>query len=138
MVILPLLTLVLFAIALIDIILRDASQVKHLPKFAWIIIVILLPLLGSLLWFGLGREYQGSSSGGPFSARRGSSTRSVEPFPEPFRNPLAEPVREPSRGELSTEAQLAELEREIEFYERKARVEKLQAELEQKKRKELE
>jgi hypothetical protein len=138
MVILPLLTLVLFVVALIDIILRDGSQVKHLPKFAWIIIVILLPLIGSLLWFALGREYQGASGGGPFSGRARPSHRTVEPFPEPFRNPLGEPVRQPSHGELSTEAQLAELEREIEFYERKARVEKLQAELEQKKRKELE
>jgi len=136
MVILPLLSLVLFVIALIDIILRDSSQVKHLPKLAWVFIVILLPLIGSVLWFALGREYSGAAGGGPFSAR--PSRQAPEAFAGSSRVPLGDPVREPSRGELSTEAQLAELEREIEFYEREARVERLQAELEQKKRKELE
>jgi hypothetical protein len=137
MVLLPLLSLLLFLAALIDIILRDSSQVKHLPKFAWIIIVILLPLVGSLLWFALGREYASNGSG-PFSAPQRPAAHAVHAVPRPAADPLGAPVPEPSRGELSTEAQLAELEREIEFYERKAKVEKLQAEIEQKKRKALE
>ena len=52
-----LLVIALMIGALIDIITRDSSLVKFLPKLAWIIIVILLPLIGGLLWFGLGREY---------------------------------------------------------------------------------
>ncbi|MFF1571275.1 PLDc N-terminal domain-containing protein [Leifsonia sp. NPDC058292] len=137
MVLLPLLSLLLFLAALIDIILRDSSQVKHLPKFGWIIIVILLPLIGSVLWFALGREYA-STGAGPFTAAKRPPAHAVDSFARPASDPLGVPVREPSRGELSTEAQLAELEREIEFYERKAKVEKLQAEIEQKKRKALE
>ena len=55
-----LLVIALMVGALIDIITRVDSQVRFLPKMAWIIIVILLPLIGSLLWFAIGREYESS------------------------------------------------------------------------------
>lgn len=45
----------LWVAALIDIIVSDDHRVRHLPKFGWLIIVILLPLAGSLIWFLLGR-----------------------------------------------------------------------------------
>ena len=44
-----LLVIVLMVGALIDIITREDSQVRFLPKMAWIVIVILLPLIGGLL-----------------------------------------------------------------------------------------
>ena len=43
-------------LALIDIIMRDDWQVKHLPKFGWILLVIVLPAIGTVLWFLLGRS----------------------------------------------------------------------------------
>ena len=133
MALLPILSFVVFVIALIDIITRDSSQVKHLPKFAWIIIVILLPLIGSVLWFALGREYSGAGQ---------SPVRRVRPqtrAAESFGVPLGQPMRPAPGAELSTEAQLAALEREIEYYEQKAKADRLQAELDaRKQRKELE
>ena len=43
--------------ALVDIITRDQSLVKHMPKTVWLFVVILLPFLGTVLWFAIGREY---------------------------------------------------------------------------------
>lgn len=71
MAVVPLLILVFFVVALVDIILRDSSQVKHLPKITWIFIVILLPLIGGVLWFALGREYPSAA----YRRRAGRSSR---------------------------------------------------------------
>ncbi|MEO7017546.1 MAG: PLD nuclease N-terminal domain-containing protein [Leifsonia sp.] len=127
MVLLPILTFALFLGALIDIILRDQGQVKHLPKLAWIFIVILMPLIGSVLWFAVGREYNTTSGRSVLSMPR-VATR--EPVPQ-HRQQLA-----PGPGRaLTTEEQLARVDREIEYYERQAHLERLEAELEAKKRK---
>ena len=109
-------TFVAFVIALIDIITRDEWQVRHLPKMVWIIIVILLPLVGSIIWFAVGREYGTQNGGGvSFPTRRATSV------PAPQHN---------NQRALTTEEQLAELDREIEFFEKKARLQKIQRELE--------
>lgn len=50
-----LIVLVVWVAALIDVIVADEYRVRHLPKVAWVIIVILLPLVGSLIWFLVGR-----------------------------------------------------------------------------------
>jgi hypothetical protein len=117
MAVVPLLILVFFVVALIDIILRDSSQVKHLPKVAWIFIVILLPLIGGILWFAVGREYSGAGY-------RGAGYRGAG-----YRHPWGTyDVREqaaPAARPLSTEEQLAALEREIE----NDRIRQLEAEL---------
>lgn len=49
--------IVLMIGVLIDIIIWDNVLVKYLLKMVWIIIVILLLLVGSLLWFVIGWEY---------------------------------------------------------------------------------
>ena len=85
--------------SLVDIIRRDDHQVKHLPKTMWVIIVILLPIIGSVLWFTLGRVYP---EDGPRMPRPAARTMAPPP-PAPVR-----------RDERTTEQQLADLEREIE------------------------
>jgi hypothetical protein len=107
MAVVPLLILVFFVVALVDIILRDSSQVKHLPKVAWIFIVILLPLIGGILWFAVGREYSGTV------------------YPRPRRTTAPRGYQAPVSRPLSTEEQLAALEREIED----DRIRQLEAEL---------
>lgn len=107
MALLPLLVLAVMVTALIDAITRDNSQVKHLPKFAWVMFIVFLPLLGSVLWFTLGREWNTSpreamTFGDP---RRWSET---PPAPAP---PAAAP-----HDPRTTEQQLADLEREIELH----------------------
>lgn len=99
---LSLLILAAMIIALIDIITRDQSQMKHLPKFAWVLLVIFLPLIGTVLWFALGREYSGAG----FRLPRASASRS-NPAPSAGVVPR-------DSGFRTTEHQLADLDREIE------------------------
>jgi hypothetical protein len=47
--------LVLWIYCIYDVITTADAIIQHLPKAVWIIIVVLLPDLGSLLWLGLGR-----------------------------------------------------------------------------------
>ena len=105
--------------ALIDIILRQDGQVKHLPKTMWIMIVIFLPLIGCILWFTIGREYATPIDRGGF----GDPRRRETPRPD-----AAEPVR---RNGKTTEDELAELDREIEFYTKQAQLRRLQSELDE-------
>ncbi|MFF1635537.1 PLDc N-terminal domain-containing protein [Leifsonia sp. NPDC058248] len=124
-VLLPALSLLLFVVALIDIITRDQSQVRHLPKTMWVIIVILIPLIGSILWFAIGRDWGTATGGVALPVRR--ATPAAMPEPLSF-------GQFSGQGALSTEEQLAELDREIEFYEKRAQVERLQRELEEKRK----
>jgi hypothetical protein len=109
---LSLLIVVLMIVALIDVITRDDSQVKHLPKMVWIIIVILLPLIGSILWFGIGRDY--GESGIPVSRMR----RAERPAGPVDVRPA------PPRDVRTTEQQIADLEREIEEWRLRGEIEK--------------
>jgi hypothetical protein len=106
-----LLVIALMVGALIDIITRDDSQVKHLPKMVWIIIVILLPLIGSVLWFGLGREYAGSGVSMPRMqrARRQAPAQTRPSTPVDVR---------------TTEEQIADLDREIEEWRLREEIER--------------
>jgi hypothetical protein len=47
--------LVLWIYCIYDVITTEDAIIRHLPKVAWLLIVVLLPDLGSLLWLGLGR-----------------------------------------------------------------------------------
>lgn len=102
----PVLALLIFAlmvVALIDAITRRDDQVKHLPKFAWVIFIILLPLVGSILWFSIGREW--------------SAPREPLSFGDPRRwssDATASSSAAAANGR-STEEQLAALEREMEI-----------------------
>jgi len=106
-----LLVIALMIGALIDIITRDDSQVRFLPKLAWIVIVILLPLIGSILWFAIGREYAESGIRMPRMPRRAQ-------HPTPPAAP-AHPV-----DTRTTEQQIADLDREIEEWRLRAEIEK--------------
>jgi cytochrome c-type biogenesis protein CcmH/NrfG len=117
MVVLPLILLTVFVVALVDVILRRDDQVRYLPKLAWVFIVILLPLIGSVLWFAVGREYQ----------PRPSRPRTVGMPAQ--RRPWAPAPSAPAPSADSTEAQLAALEREIEEADRARTIRRLEEEL---------
>lgn len=104
------LLLVLLITALADIITSDQSRIRHLDKWLWIIVVILLPLVGSILWFTVGHDYSPSLDRGSF----GDPRRWEAPAPVP-------------RG---TEQELAALEQEIAA----DRIRQLEAELRAKRR----
>jgi hypothetical protein len=42
--------------SIVDIALIERSRVRALPKIIWVIVVIVLPIVGAVLWFLLGRE----------------------------------------------------------------------------------
>ena len=102
---LSILVLALMIGALIDVITRDDSQVKHLPKMVWVIIVVLLPLIGSILWFILGREYGEGGVSMPRMPRRQARANEAAPAAPPQSAPF---------DARTTEQQIADLDREIE------------------------
>ena len=108
-------TVAMFAVslvALVDIVSRDDSQVRGLPKLVWVLLVVFLPLLGSALWFIVGHDWsvarENVSFGDPRRAERAG-------FGGPSRASSwsAQPV---APRQKSTEEQLADLDREIEFH----------------------
>lgn len=103
------LLLVLMIAALADIITADQSRIRHLDKIFWVIIVILIPLVGSILWFTVGREY-------------------AEPVD---RGTLGDPRRWEARASehADTASQLAALEREIAASEKEEEIRRLEAQL---------
>ena len=110
------LLLLLMIGALVDIITRPDGQIRFLPKLVWILIVIVIPLVGSILWFAIGREYPRSAP------RPRASATFARDAPQSFSAPA-------SPSGKSTEQQLAELEREIEYFKQQARLKKLETEL---------
>ncbi|MGB4135035.1 MAG: PLD nuclease N-terminal domain-containing protein [Microbacterium sp.] len=106
--IMGLLILALLIVSLIDIITRDDSQVRFMPKFVWLILVILLPPIGSILWFAIGREYPEGGLRIGRGGERVQRTRSGPPAPPV---PSAPPHPVDTR---TTEQQIADLDREIE------------------------
>jgi hypothetical protein len=107
-----LLVIALMIGALIDIITRDNVLVKHLPKMVWIIIVILLPLIGSLLWFAIGREYGDAGISIPRMRRAERPTAQTDVRPAP------------PADTRTTEQQIADLDREIEEWRLRQEIEK--------------
>lgn len=69
-----LLLLGLWVFCLIDVIVTDESQVRNLPKVVWVIIVLLLPDVGSIAWLVAGHPWQ--------SRPRPALSRAAREFPE--------------------------------------------------------
>jgi hypothetical protein len=53
-------TVVLLAYALVDVIATDTQLIRNLPKFIWVFVVILVPIVGPMSWLVLGRPRGGS------------------------------------------------------------------------------
>ncbi len=107
--VLPGIGLVVMVFALVDIIRADQWTIRYLDKSIWIVIVILVPLIGSVLWFAFGRGYPQAQDRGSFGDPR---RREVVTYPE-----------------SATERELAALEREIADHEQDDRVRSLEAKL---------
>jgi hypothetical protein len=73
-VIVPFVALALDVFAIVDIALIEERRVRALNKALWIVIVLLLPIIGAVLWFLLGRERRSD---------RGGERRVVAPDDDP-------------------------------------------------------
>ena len=58
---LALVLLALWVFCLIDVITSSESEIRNLPKMAWLFIVLILPDIGSIAWLVAGRNWQGRS-----------------------------------------------------------------------------
>ena len=66
---------VLWVYCVVDVITRRPEDVRHLPKVAWMVVVLLFPVVGSVAWLVAGR---------PTGPRRRSAARErpAPSFPE--------------------------------------------------------
>ncbi len=71
---LTLMSLAFWVYVLFDVIGSDAERIRLLPKPAWAVIVLLLPKIGALAWFLLGRPPREPTVTGPAGP--------PSPFPE--------------------------------------------------------
>jgi hypothetical protein len=91
-----------YVFALVDLSLIDRNRVRGISKPAWIAVVILLPIIGAVLWFAVGRVRLRDVGGGSSFDRRGP----VAPDDDPaFLNRLGR--------EKELEDRLEQLEREL-------------------------
>jgi hypothetical protein len=68
-------TFALWVFCLVDAIGARSSSVRNLPKVAWILLILLFPLVGSIAWLVAGRPQHGTS-------RRSAHERAQPSYPE--------------------------------------------------------
>lgn len=111
-IVLSLAVLVATIVSLANIITSDPLDVRYLPKVFWIILVIIVPIIGMVLWWTLGKD-------------RSFSTAEAVPFGDPRRYEN----RMPARTFGDDDDIDAAVEREIAFHENEARIRRLEAEV---------
>jgi hypothetical protein len=85
-------SVIVFAVwiyTLVDVVTTPTNAVRNLPKPAWVILVLLFPVLGTAGWFILGRPET--------AARRSAHERATPEFPEydrPGRAAAADPAKD--------------------------------------------
>jgi hypothetical protein len=62
---------------IIDVLRTPGTQVRSLPKAVWLILVIVLPIIGGVLWFIFGRAKP--APGSRFGRRRGPQAPDDDP-----------------------------------------------------------
>ena len=53
---------VFWVFSIVDCIVQPASRHRGVPKGVWIAIVVVIPVIGGLLWFGIGRTRRGHTA----------------------------------------------------------------------------
>jgi len=82
-------TVVITVFALVDAAVADRTRVRGLPRLAWFIVILFIPLVGALLWFFVGRPRRadggrtGQSRRQAGGNRRRSSPRPSGPDDDP-------------------------------------------------------
>lgn len=54
--------ILLMIFAVVDIAVLERSRVRFLPKLAWIVLVVVLPIAGPVIWFIVGRGRPGENN----------------------------------------------------------------------------
>lgn len=76
--------------AVVDVAYFDRLRVRGVPKGVWIVVILLVPVVGALLWFFVGRGPRGGRGRSGGSGRRGPIAPDDDPeflrnlkFPKP-------------------------------------------------------
>lgn len=147
-----LLVLGLLAYCVFDIISADESQIQNLPKFVWLLIVIIIPIIGPAAWLLLGRpgsaeRLRQAGAGGPggtgrpggIGGPRGSGFRIPRgsrqpPIPDP--GPAVPPAMSPEDHQAKREETLKRYyeERDAELKSREDEIKRREDELRKRER----
>ena len=73
LVIVPFIIVALDVFAVVDLVLTDSRRVRALPKLVWGVLIVVLPVVGALLWFFVGKERRD----------RGGEPRTLAPDDDP-------------------------------------------------------
>lgn len=49
---------------------RDSTNIRIMPKWAWLLVILFIPVIGLLMWFIFGRGWQGQGGPGAGGSRR--------------------------------------------------------------------
>ncbi|MBF0660023.1 PLD nuclease N-terminal domain-containing protein [Rhodococcus sp. (in: high G+C Gram-positive bacteria)] len=111
-----LIVMIVWVACLIDVIRADEHEVRHLPKPLWLMVVILLPLVGSVLWLLVGR---------PDGVDRSRTQRPASAFPE-YNRPGRQAGQQPETDEefLRRCRERAEQQRRVAREQEKRRLER--------------
>ncbi|WP_240034828.1 PLD nuclease N-terminal domain-containing protein [Glaciihabitans arcticus] len=100
----PFLVIAFDIFCIVDVILSKSWQIKTLNKVFWIIIILLLPVIGGILWFIFGKDR------GQDSAQGSAPRRTVAPDDDPaYLSKLAREQEQQDRIR-DLEAQLGDLD----------------------------
>lgn len=79
--------LALVVVALIDCLSTESDEVRALPRFAWIFVILLFPVVGPIVWFSAGRPQRAGAGAGVLGAggypERSRPRRQVAPDDDP-------------------------------------------------------
>lgn len=89
---LGLLIMLLWVFCLIDVINADEGGIRHLPKMVWLLLVVFVPLAGSIVWLLAGRPIGGGIWGGAGGGRRQESSAFPEYDAKPGRAVATDPA----------------------------------------------
>jgi len=97
--------------ALLDCIVSPRAEVRNLPKFVWLLLIVLLWVFGAAAWAFLGRPPRGAR------AARATGALGREGARRPVRADDLPPVAPAAGAGAMTDARSAELDRRIEEWE---------------------
>ncbi|MEO8093937.1 MAG: PLDc N-terminal domain-containing protein [Pseudolysinimonas sp.] len=127
-IILSVASLALMIFALIDVITSENWQIQHLPKVFWILLIIVLPLIGSVIWLIVGKD-RGIAGG--TATNRGTASdhgTAIDRGTAIDHGSFGSPQRLDPRPEPALDDDAA-IEQEIAYHEKQAEIRRLEAEL---------
>lgn len=78
-----LLTIALTIYAAVDCVQTDERWVRNLPKLIWLLVVLVFPIVGPIVWFIAGRPQRGpTGSAGPSGRQRPQAPRGPDDDPD--------------------------------------------------------